>query len=89
MIDDFGERESWIYISEEVENFLFFKPKTISRNVVVLRFNAKNFLSKIEKFDHENELENLKFVESYTVVKSQKVGFFKSLFSNVGQIRSQ
>lgn len=89
LIDDFSEKESWIYISEDIESFLFFKPKITSRNIVVLRFDDKNLLSKIEKFNHENEVKDLTFISKYTNVKSQKVGFFKSLFSNVGQIRSQ
>ncbi len=87
-IDDFGEDESWVYFSEKIENFLFFKPKVLDRNVLVLRFR-KNLLLKIEKIDHTNEVANLHFVDFYTEVKSEKVGFFKGLFSNVGQVKSQ
>ncbi len=87
-VDDFGEDESWVYFSEKIENFLFFKPKVLNRNVLVLRFR-KNLLLKIEKVDHTKEIASLDFVDSYTLVKSERIGFFKSLFSNVGQVKSQ
>lgn len=88
-ISDFDQDSAWIYYSEDVNRFLFFNPKIIARNILVVKFNAKETVKELKKIDLRNEEKNLEFVSDYTAVDSHKVGFFKSIFSNVGQIKPQ
>lgn len=88
-ISDFDQDSAWIYYSEDVNRFLFFNPKIITRNILVVKFNAKETVKELKKIDLRNEEKNLEFVSDYTAVDSHKVGFFKSIFSNVGQIKPQ
>ncbi len=88
LISDFHEQETWIYFSEDLERFLFFKPKVVDRKILLIRFKLDT-ISELQKFDLNNESKNLKFVSESTIVDSHKVGFFKSIFSNVGQIKPQ
>ena len=81
--------ESWIYYSEDVESILFFLPDVTDRKILSLKFDETQTLRKIENFDLRDEDKNLKFFPDYTQVGSNKIGFFKSLFSNVGQIKAQ
>ncbi len=80
--------ESWIYYSEDVENFLFFIPDTKERMIISLKFDNRGILNSLEKFDLSDESKNLSFSSKYTEVESNKIGFFKSIFSNVGQVRA-
>ena len=89
IISNLVSDETWIYYSEDVNNFLFFLPDITSRTIVVLKFDDSDTVKKIEKFDLANEEKEMKFVAQYTYVKSKKIGFFKSLFSNVGQVKAQ
>lgn len=81
--------DAWIYYAENVERFLFFKPKIISRDVLVLRFDKANTIKELKKVSLSDEDKNLDFLTEYTAVDSHKVGFIKSFFSNVGQVKPQ
>ncbi len=89
LISDLDNDEAWIYYAEDVENFLFFKPDIKDRNILVLRFNESETIKELKKISFANEEKRLSFVSSYTNVESHKVGFFKLIFSNVGQIKAQ
>ncbi len=88
LVSDFDNQEAWIYFSEDLKKFLFFKPEVVKRKILLLRFKD-NTISNLQSFDLGNESENLKFASEFTVVDSHKIGFFKSIFSNVGQIKPQ
>lgn len=89
LISDFGSDELWIYYAEKTESALFFKPKITAREVVAITFDNGNIAKKIERLDLADEEKNLQFSLNETPVPEHKVGFLKSLFSNVGQIRPQ
>ena len=88
LISDF-DSEVWIYYSEDVKNFLFFKPEVTERNVLVIKFNDAQIIKEMKKINFADEAKKLNFVSNYTAVDSHKTGFFKSIFSNVGQIKTQ
>ena len=72
-----------IYSSQVTNRILFFEPKVISRDVLVLYFNKKNKLKKLEKF-------NLKDGKSFqmntdtTTLNAEQRSLIATLFSNVG-----
>ncbi len=83
-----AENEILFYYSEDVKHLLFFKPKIIARKVVSLKFDENNILSKIQEYDlaaQKNFSPNL----NITKVKSNEIGFFKSIFSNIGTVTPQ
>lgn len=88
LISDLDEDEAWIYFSEDLKRFLFFKPKIIERNVLVIRFKSDT-INELKKLTLNDEAQKLEFVIDYTAVNGHKTGFFKSIFSNVGQIKPQ
>lgn len=88
LISDF-DSEVWIYYSEDVKNFLFFKPEVTERNVLVIKFNDAEIVKEMKRINFSDEVKKLNFVSNHTTVDSHKTGFFKSIFSNVGQIKAQ
>lgn len=90
IISDLNVPESWIYYSEDVRSFLFFLPDVTSRNILVIKFDdANNTIKEMQKFDLTDDSQKLKFSSQYTEVSSHKTGFFKSIFSNIGQVKPQ
>ena len=79
-----GNREPiFIYSSQVTNRILFFEPKVISRDVLVLYFNKKKKLKKLEKF-------NLKDGKSFqmntdtTDLSADQRSMIATLFSNIG-----
>ena len=89
LISDLDSDEAWIYYAEDVKRLLFFKPDIISRDVLVVRFNEVGTIRELSRIDLNNEEKQLQFAANFTNVESRKIGFLKSLFSNVGQVKSQ
>jgi outer membrane protein assembly factor BamE (lipoprotein component of BamABCDE complex) len=89
LISDLDSDEAWIYYSEDLKRLLFFKPDIISRDVLVVRFNEVGTIRELNRIDLNDEEKQLQFAANFTNVESRKIGFLKSLFSNVGQIKSQ
>ena len=79
-----GKREPiFVYSSQISDRVLFFEPKVISRNVLVLYFNKKKKLKKLDKFN----LDDGKYVDlnmSTTNLNDKEQSFLASIFSNVG-----
>lgn len=85
---DYG-KEAWIYYSEEVEDFLFFKPEIVDRRIMLVEFDKEGYISNLQNLSELDEIKNFKFASDYTAVDNHGSGFFKSLFSNVGQVKPQ
>jgi outer membrane protein assembly factor BamE (lipoprotein component of BamABCDE complex) len=89
LISDLDSDEAWIYYAEDLKRLLFFKPDIISRDVLVVRFNEAGTIRELNRIDLNDEEKQLQFAANFTNVESRKIGFLKSLFSNVGQVKSQ
>ena len=89
LISDLDSDEAWIYYAEDLKRLLFFKPDVISRDVLVVRFNEAGTIRELSRIDLNDEEKQLQFAANFTNVESRKIGFLKSLFSNVGQVKSQ
>jgi len=79
-----GKREPiFIYSSQITDRVLFFEPKVISRDVLVLYFNKKKKLKKLDKFN----LDDGKYIDlnmGTTKLKEKEMSLLSSIFSNVG-----
>lgn len=87
-IEDYG-LESWIYYSEEVEDFLFFKPKTLSRKILIVEYDDDNIVKSIKNLSLADEDRSISFYKGYTGVESHKINPIFALFANVGRISPQ
>lgn len=80
-------QELWVYYSEDVEKFLFFKPTILNRKIITISFNENDKISAIKNYDLSDE-NPIKFNPSYTKVESQKEGWWSRIFGNIGQVRA-
>ena len=73
----------FIYSSQITDRILFFEPKVISREVLVLYFNKKKKLKKLDKFN----LNDGKYIDlntGATTLKDKERSLLAQIFSNVG-----
>ena len=83
----YNDKEVWIYYSENIKHILFFKPKVIEREALVIKFDNEERVSSIKKIDLEDEDREFFFNQNKTFVESHKSNFFKSIYENIGSIR--
>ena len=79
-----GNREPiFVYSAQVTDRVLFFEPKVISRDVLILYFNKKKKLKKLNTFD----LNDGKYVDlstDNTNLNDKERSLLSSIFSNVG-----
>ena len=73
----------FIYSSQVTNRILFFEPKVISRDVLVLYFDKKKKLKKLEKFDLKDG-KSLKMNPDTTNLNAEQRSLIATFFSNVG-----
>ena len=73
----------FIYSSQVTNRILFFEPKVISRDVLVLYFNKKEKLKKLEKFNLKDG-KSFKMNTGTTSLNAQQKSLIATLFSNIG-----
>ena len=79
-----GSREPiFIYSSQITDRMFFFEPKVVSRDVLVLYFNKKKRLKKLDKFN-KNDGKYIDINTGTTQLKEKEKSLLAEIFSNVG-----
>ena len=73
----------FIYSSQVSNRILFFEPKVISRDVLVLYFNKKKKLKKVEKFNLKDG-KSFQMNKDTTNLSADQRSLIATLFSNIG-----
>ena len=72
-----------IYSSQVTNRILFFEPRVISRDVLVLYFNKKKKLKKLEKFNLKDG-KSFQMNTNSTTLNAKQRSLIATFFSNVG-----
>ncbi len=78
------DRNTWIYMSSEVEQIAFLRPTELKRKVLVLRFDQYGQVNEIQNLDLKDGKE-IKISEAYTPDVGKDLGFFEKYFGGVNQ----
>ena len=78
-----NEEPIFVYSAQITDRVLFFEPKVISRDVLVLYFNKRKKLKKLNKFDL-NDGKHFDLSAGNTELKGTDSSLLSSIFSNVG-----
>ena len=79
-----GNREPiFIYASQMTSRVLFFEPKVVSRNVLVLYFDKNKKLKELKRFNLEDG-KSFSLNTDVTSLNSEQKSLIAKLFSNVG-----
>ena len=79
-----GNREPiFVYSAQITNRVLFFEPKVISREVLVLYFSKNKRLKKLDKFD-QNDGKYIDLNKESTRLMEKDKSLLQAIFSNVG-----
>ena len=79
-----GSREPiFIYSSQITERILFFEPRVVSRDTLVLYFNKRKRLKKLDRFN-KNDGKYVDINTDSTRLRDEEKSFLAAIFSNVG-----
>ena len=73
----------FIYSSQITDRILFFEPKVVSRDILVLYFNKKKRLKKLDRFN-KNDGKYVDINTGSTRLKDEEKSLLAAIFSNVG-----
>lgn len=85
---DVSSKEYWFYYSNQIKKFLFFKPEILNQNILIVSFDEDNRVDFMKILDIKDKDYSFYFNINRTEVKGHDKGFFKSIFENVGTIKS-
>ncbi|MFZ9469456.1 MAG: outer membrane protein assembly factor BamE domain-containing protein [Rickettsiales bacterium] len=85
---DVSDKEYWFYYSNQVKKFLFFKPEILTQDVLIVSFDEDDRVDFVKILDIKDKDYSFYFNINRTEVKGHEKGFFKSIFENVGTIKS-
>lgn len=78
------DKESWYYVSSRTESFAFFEPKITERKVVIIRFDKKGIVSKVDSLSLADG-QKIEIVDRVTPTKGKEYTLIEQLVGNVGQ----
>ncbi len=79
------DRDTWIYMSSEIEQIAFMRPEEIDRKLLVIKFNQNGTITDIEHLDQQKG-KQIQISQQETNAPEQEQGFFRKYFGGVGQI---
>ena len=77
------DKNTWIYMSSDIERIAFLAPKEVSRDVLTIKFNEQNEVIDIDRMS-EKDGKQVAISEDKTETLGQQQGFFKRFFGGVG-----
>jgi outer membrane protein assembly factor BamE (lipoprotein component of BamABCDE complex) len=78
---------SWYYIGQKVEDYAFYRPKVIDRQVVVIQFDNDGLVSEVKTLDKEDGKE-IEMVERTTPTVGRDFSIMQQIFGNLGRTPS-
>ena len=73
------DKDTWIYMSSDIERVAFFTPKETDRNLLVLKFNKNDKLEEFKRISKAHG-QNVEVSQDATVAEGDNRGFFQKFF---------
>jgi outer membrane protein assembly factor BamE (lipoprotein component of BamABCDE complex) len=77
------DQTAWYYISTTQERYAFYKPSTVGREVLVVKFDADGKVSNVEKFGMERG-QVVAYNGERTPTRGRELGIIEQIFGNIG-----
>lgn len=75
---------TWYYVSRQTEQLAFLKPKPVKHEVLVVAFNDKGVVSKVDKLD-KDEIVKVDISGDKTPTRGRETSIWDQLFGNIGR----
>lgn len=77
------DRNTWIYMSSDIEQIAFLSPKEINRDVLTIKFNDSDNIVEINRMNKKDGTK-LAISEDKTETFGHEPGFFEKFFGGIG-----
>ena len=77
------DKNTWIYMSSDIERIAFLEPKEVSRDVLTIKFDEENNVIDIDRMSQKDG-KQVAINEDKTETMGQQQGFFRRFFGGVG-----
>ncbi|MEI3550192.1 MAG: outer membrane protein assembly factor BamE [Alphaproteobacteria bacterium] len=77
------DKNTWIYMSSDIERIAFLAPKEVSRDVLTIKFDEENNVIDIDRMSQKDG-KQVAINEDKTETMGQQQGFFRRFFGGVG-----
>lgn len=78
------DKNIWYYVSQNTQQFAFRNPRPIAHQVLVVRFDEKGTVSRVETLGRD-QLVSIDPSDDKTPTRGKELGFFQQLFGNIGR----
>ncbi len=78
------DKETWLYVSQRTETLAFFEPEVKERSVVIVKFDKKGVVSKIETLTAENG-KKIQPIDRVTPTTGNELKLIDQMFGNLGR----
>lgn len=82
------EEETWLYISSQSRQEVFFKPEETERQVVAITFDGDGKVSAVATMNQADGMD-IKFSKKETPTSGHSFTFLEQLFGNVGRFENK
>lgn len=79
------DKNTWIYMSSDIERIAFLEPKEVSRDVLTIKFDEENNVIDIDRMSQKDG-KQVAINEDKTETMGQQQGFFRPLFRRGRQL---
>lgn len=77
------EETAWYYISTVQERYAFYKPRTVGREVLVVKFDPDGKVTNVERFGMEKG-QVVAYNGERTPTRGRELGIIEQIFGNIG-----
>jgi outer membrane protein assembly factor BamE (lipoprotein component of BamABCDE complex) len=77
------DQTAWYYVSTVQERYAFYTPKTVAREVLVVKFDGQGTVSAVERFGMERG-QVVAYNGERTPTRGRELGIIEQIFGNIG-----
>jgi len=76
----------WVYFEEKVRKLLFFKPKILDREIMIIQFDNDNIVNYLQKYNLKDQQQILFNKNRTKNTYGKKGNFLSEIFNNIGSV---
>lgn len=77
------DQTAWYYITTIQERYAFYKPQTVNREVLVVKFDAEDKVATVDRYGMERG-QVISYNGDRTPTRGRELGLLEQIFGNIG-----
>jgi len=77
------EQPAWYYITTVQERYAFYKPQTVNREILVVKFDADDKVATVDRYGMERG-QVVSYNGDSTPTRGRELGLLEQIFGNIG-----